>query len=223
GVDPINAGAEVGGIEIARENFFLAEATLHPARKDRLLDLALDGALGGEVRHARELLRDRASAFARTSRNHVANRGAQRRGKVESAVLVEVPVFNSNDRAGKIGGYVLRGELVALEHAARGKDLAVGRLDDERAWGRFDHQPSVGRDGGNAVDDVSHGNDDERSERRDHDVHPPQPKHAGARRLQTASNFGWARGSVANGSESATSRRMLSSLPEQEGPHRVQS
>src|SRR4029450_8831822 len=76
----------------------------------------------------------------------------------------------------------------------------VAKTWPSAAWGRFDHQPSVGRDGGNAVDDVSHGNDDERSERRDHDMGPTQPKRARARRLQTASNFGWARRSVANGS-----------------------
>jgi len=195
---------------------------LHPERKHRLLDLALDGALGGEICHARELLRDRASAFARGSRNHVANRRAQHGGKIEPVVFVKVPVLDGNDCAREIGGHILRGELVALEDTARGEDLAIRRLDDKRAWRGLDHQPSVGGHGGNAVGDVSHGKDDEQNKRGGDRVIQARPERSCARHLRTGSRFGcWT--SAPGGSESARCRQVLATLAEQEGPHGVRS
>src|SRR6266446_8573429 len=209
--------------DVCSSDLFLAELTLHPARKHCLLDLALDGALGGEIGHARELLRDRASAFPRASRNHVAYSRAQHGGKVEPAMLVKVPVLDGYDCAGEVGGHVLRGELVALEHAPRGEDLAVRRLDDERAWRGFDHQPSVGRDGDNAVGDVANGQHDEQSEHGGDRVPAARPECSRARHLRTGSNFGWGWMSASGGGERAGSRRALATLAEQEGPHRVRS
>src|SRR6478672_13588871 len=62
----------------------------------------------------------------------------------------------------------------AFEDAARGEDLAVGRLDDERARRRFDHQSSADGQGGHAVGDVSGGNDDDRSQRGGNDMRAPR-------------------------------------------------
>jgi hypothetical protein len=132
------------------------------------LDLAPDRPLLGEIGHACELLRDRASPFARAPRHKIPIRRTHDRRQIEAGVLIEVAVFDGDDRPRQIGRHVLRGELVALEYSARGEDLTAIRLDDERARRRLDRQSTIKRHGGHAIGDIAKEQNGDRSEQTRH-------------------------------------------------------
>ena len=103
GVDAVDSGAEIGGVEVANEDFLLVELLLEPQRQHGFLHLALDGALRRKVQHARKLLGDGAAALAPLARQ-VAPGRAQHRAQIDAAVLVEATVLDCDDGAGQMGG-----------------------------------------------------------------------------------------------------------------------
>src|SRR5262249_22309799 len=105
--------------------------------------------------HACELLRDRASPFARSSRNKIPICRTHDGRQIEAGVLIEVAIFDGDDRLRQIGRNILRGEFVAFEYSARSEDLAAVRFDDERAWRRLDCQPAIQWHCGHAIGDIS--------------------------------------------------------------------
>ena len=63
GVDAEGAAAEIGAVEVELQDLVLGQPRLQPDRQERLLDLALDGALVGQEQVLGELLGDRGAAL----------------------------------------------------------------------------------------------------------------------------------------------------------------
>ena len=61
GLDPMRSGAEIDPVQVNREDLVLAEPVFQPQCQQQLLDLALQGALGGEEQVLGDLLGDGAA------------------------------------------------------------------------------------------------------------------------------------------------------------------
>ena len=86
-VDAEGAAAHIGAVEIELEDLVLGEPRLEPDREERLLDLALDGALVGQEQVLGELLRDRGAALHHAAGARVGQRarGTCRAGRCRNA------------------------------------------------------------------------------------------------------------------------------------------
>jgi hypothetical protein len=76
-------------------------------------------------------------------------------------VLIKVSVLDGDDGLLENGRHILRGEFVALEDAACGKQQAIARLHAKRAWGRLRYQSAACRQTENAIADIADRNGDE--------------------------------------------------------------
>ena len=105
-IDPVGAGAEIGGVQVAQEDLLLAELALQPEGDDRLLDLAAQVLVGRQEHQARQLLGDGAAALARAAGLPVAPGGPQDAPWIDAVVAVEPSVLDGHDGLGKVGGHV---------------------------------------------------------------------------------------------------------------------
>ena len=80
-VDAESAAAHIGAVEIEFENFVLGQPGFQPDRQERLVDLALDGALVAEEQVFRELLGDRGAALAHAAGLRIGDQRAHKPGK----------------------------------------------------------------------------------------------------------------------------------------------
>ena len=133
----------------------MRELLLQPDGEHRLLDLALEGLVLRQEDQPGELLGDGRAALAGAAGLGVAPHGAGQAPDVHAPVVVEAPVLDRHQGLGQGGRHLRRAELVALEHAARGEDLAVVGFQHERALGRLDLEPAAEGQGGDAVGEVA--------------------------------------------------------------------
>ena len=92
-VDAEGAAAHIGAVEVELEDLVLGEARFEPQGEERLLDLALDGALVAQEQVLGELLGDRGAALDDAAGARIGHDGAERAGDVDAEMLVEAPVL----------------------------------------------------------------------------------------------------------------------------------
>ncbi|CEG08487.1 hypothetical protein BN961_01903 [Afipia felis] len=97
-VDAERAAAHIGAVEIEFENFVLGQARLQPDREERLVDLALDGALVRQEQVLGELLGDRGAALAYAAGLRVGEERAQRARDVDTEMIVEAAILGGECR-----------------------------------------------------------------------------------------------------------------------------
>ena len=165
GVDAERAAAEIGAVEVQFQDLVLGEARFQPQREERLLDLALDGALVGEEQVLRQLLGDRGAALAHAAGLGVGDERAHGAGNVDAEMLVEAPVFGRERRLDqRIGELRQRDRIVVLDAAAadlvavaveeRHRELGllqpvvVGGLAERGQRQRQQHDEAAGAHGG---------------------------------------------------------------------------
>ena len=115
GLDAVRPTTEVDGVEVARQDLLLALLLLQLQRQDRLVHLAGDRPLLGQVEDLHVLLGDRRGALRRTAAGVVERRADDALG-IDAAVGPEGPVLGGD-----------HGVLQLLRHVAVGDDLAVLR------------------------------------------------------------------------------------------------
>jgi hypothetical protein len=76
---------------------------LEPERKQHLLDLAAEGALGREEEILGELLRDRAAALDDMAGAQIDEDGADETERVDAEMAVETPILGGDDRVRYFG------------------------------------------------------------------------------------------------------------------------
>ena len=119
GVDAERAAAEIGAVEIELQDLVLGQPRFQPQREERLLDLALDGALVGEEQVLGELLGDRGAALADAAGLGVGDERARGAGQVDAEMLVEAAVFGGERRLDqRVGEIRQRNGIVVLDAAA---------------------------------------------------------------------------------------------------------
>src|SRR5436190_8509750 len=130
-LDSVRVVAVVDGVHIRAEDPVLRSVAGELDRQARLLDLALERPLPGDVEVADELLRDRRAALDDSAGAQVLRRGAEDALVVHAAVLVEAAVL---DRDGRLGHPAARpGErdrLAVLLGGYRAEESAVVRVDE---------------------------------------------------------------------------------------------
>src|SRR3954470_23082846 len=93
---PVHAegtSAHIGAIEIQLQYFVLGEPRLQPDRKERLLHLALNGALVVEEKVLCQLLSNRGAALSHAAGLRVGQQRAGGSGEVDAEMIVEAPIF----------------------------------------------------------------------------------------------------------------------------------
>ena len=163
-VDPEGAAAEIGAVEIELEDLVLRQPHLQPQRQERLLDLALDGALVRQEQVLGELLGDRGAALHDAAGARIGEHGAHGAGDVDAEMLVEAPVLGGQHRLDQVVGELVERHGVVVPDAARADLVAVAVEEGDRELGFL--QPVV-------VGGLAEGRDRERQ-------HQDQP--AGAER-----------------------------------------
>ncbi len=132
GLDAVGAAAEVDGVQVALEDLVLGLLALDLQRHERLLHLAGEGALLGEVEDLDVLLGDRRGAL-RGAAARVAERRPQDALGVDALVGLEAAVLGGDDRVLHVLGYVGQGDARAvLVGEPADLVLAVGVVDERR-------------------------------------------------------------------------------------------
>ena len=70
-------------------------------------------------------------------------------------MLVEPPVFDRDDRLSQMRRQIRSRQLVSLEYAAGGENVALGAFEGQRTLGGFNLKASADRQGGDAVQHIS--------------------------------------------------------------------
>jgi hypothetical protein len=96
-LDAVVPVAEVGLVQVQREDFVLGVGALDQQRREGFLDLARVRLLPVEERHAGELLRDRAAALRPFAGARVGDDGRTDAHQVDPVVLVEALVLDRDD------------------------------------------------------------------------------------------------------------------------------
>ena len=132
GLDAVGAAAEVDGVQVALQDLVLGLLALDLQRHERLLHLAGEGALLGEVEDLDVLLGDRRGAL-RGAAARVAERRAQDALGVDALVGLEAAVLGGDHRVLHVLGYVGQGDARAvLVGEPADLVLAVGVVDERR-------------------------------------------------------------------------------------------
>jgi hypothetical protein len=135
-LDPIGAAAEVDLVQVAGEDVALVELALELDRQDRLLELALERPLRGQVRELDVLLGDGRAALLRlaVAQDRLVE-GATDADRVDAAVVEELAVLGGEHRLDQHRRQVLVVDVDALlgrrQPGHRGVEvaLAVGHVD----------------------------------------------------------------------------------------------
>ena len=131
GLDAVVAVAEVGLVEVQREDLVLRVRALDQQRRERFLDLARVGLLPVQEAHARELLGDRAAALPARARPGVGQHRRADAHDVDAVVLVEPLVLDRDDRLADVARHLLERHLDALLLEDREHRL-VGLVEQRR-------------------------------------------------------------------------------------------
>ncbi len=154
-VHAVGAGAEISRIQIAQQNVFLLELAFQPHRQDRFLDFSAQCPLRGKIHQARKLLGYGASALADAAGLRIAPAGAQYSPEIDTVVLVEPSIFDRDNGLGQMRRQIRSRQLVSLEYAAGGENVALGAFEGQRTLGGFNLKASADRQGGDAVQHIS--------------------------------------------------------------------
>ena len=150
-LDPVGTATEVDLVQVAGEDVALVQLALELHREHRLLELALEGPLRGQVRELHVLLGDgRATLLGLTVAQHRLVEGTADADRVDAAVVEELPVLGGQHRLHQHGGQVVVVDVDPLlggrqpRHRRVEVAFAVGDLDvaDERRL----HRPLRGRE-----------------------------------------------------------------------------
>jgi hypothetical protein len=125
-VHPVGTGAEVDAVEVDGEDLVLGEAPLQPERQHDFLNLAPDGALGGEEEILGELLGEGRATLGDASLANVHVDRAQEPAIVDAAVIVEAAVLHGDHRARQLRRQFLQAVGGAETVAEGGETGAVG-------------------------------------------------------------------------------------------------
>ncbi len=124
-VDAEGAAAHIGAVEIEFQNFVLGEPRLQPDREERLVDLALDGALVAQEQVLRQLLGDRRAALTDTAGLRVGQQRAKGAGDVDAEMVVEAAVLGGERRLDQIVRKILQRNRIIVLDAAAADRIAV--------------------------------------------------------------------------------------------------
>src|SRR5215212_4847955 len=177
-------GAVRDRVEVLLEDPLLRVLVLQLLGQLRLADLALVGALAGDVERAHELHRDRGAALHGLARREVLDRRAHDALVVDALALVEALVLDRDrrvlDHVGDLGGAQRQVQLLGLDEPQR---LAVSCEDARVIPRRLRLERGQGRRGGRDGDDVA---DRTESAERRHDGHDHQGEEELAARRSAA-------------------------------------
>ena len=129
------AGAEIDVVQVARQDFVLAEPHVEPHRDGRLADLALQRAVALQVQDFHELLVDRAAALHDLAGRDVSRERPHDPAEIEPPMAVEAPVLDADHRIDERIGKFRKTHIGRLERALAGERLAVRRFEDHRRLG----------------------------------------------------------------------------------------
>ena len=134
-VDAEGAAAHIGAVEIELQDLVLGEPRLQPDREERLVDLALDGALVGQEQVLRQLLGDRGAALAHAAGLRVGHQRAHGAGDVDAEMVVEAAVFGRQRRLDQIVRKILQRDRIVVLDAAAADRIAVAVEEGHREIG----------------------------------------------------------------------------------------
>ena len=178
-------GAVRDRVEVLLEDPLLRVLVLELLGELRLADLALVGALAGDVERPDELHRDRRAALHGLAGGEVLDRGAHDALVVDALVLVEALVLDRDrrvlDDVGDLGGVQRQVQLLGLDEPER---LPVGGEHARVVARRLRLERGQGRRGGRDGDDVA--DRTERAERRHDDQDHQGEEELAARRSAAA-------------------------------------
>ena len=142
------AGAEIGAVQVDRQDLVLGELPLERQRRRDLLDLALPGPAVVEPDELRDLLGDRRAALHRLPGAQVDERGAGGALQVDAEVPVEAAVLGRDDGVDQVRRHLVgpgQPELLAApgEGLARGVEQrhrpALARVEQPLEVGQLAH------------------------------------------------------------------------------------
>ncbi len=134
-VDAEGAAAHIGAVEIELQDLVLGQPRLQPDREERLLDLALDGALVAQEQVLRQLLGDRRTALAHAAGLRVGDQRARGAGDVDAEMVVEAAVLGGERRLDQIVRKILQRNRVVVLDAAAADRIAVAVEEGHREIG----------------------------------------------------------------------------------------
>ena len=131
-LDAVGAAAEVDGVEVALEDLGLALLALDLQRQERLLDLALEGLVLGQVEDLDVLLGDRGGTLGRVAAGVAEGRAEDALG-VDALVGPEALVLGGDDRVLDGLRHLLeRDDVAVLRGVLAELGLAVAVVDERR-------------------------------------------------------------------------------------------
>ena len=136
-VDAERAAAHIGAVEIKFQDFVFGQPRLQPDREERLVDLALDGALVAQEQVLGQLLRDRRTALANAAGLRVGHQRARGAGDVDAEMVVEAAVFGRQRRLDQIVRKILERDRIVVLDAAAADRVAVAVEERHREIGFF--------------------------------------------------------------------------------------
>ena len=159
GLDPVGTAAEIGAVEIELEDLGLGVVVLEIDGDERFLDLAAQGALGGEEHVLGELLGQRATTLNHRVVLCIGGKRAEGAHDVYAEMLEEAPVLGRERRLDhEVGNFLERHRIVAQQATLADLiavpveegdailvgqvDLALGDLEGRKGEGR-DHEESA--------------------------------------------------------------------------------
>src|SRR5215212_335096 len=131
GLDAVRVVAEVDLVQVLLEDLVLRPAAVQLDRQAGLGDLSLERDLLADVEVPDELLGDRGAALHDLPRADVGPGGAQDAGDVDSAVVVEAPILDREDRLTHVRAHRLeRDGCPVLLGGDRPEERVVGGVDE---------------------------------------------------------------------------------------------
>ncbi len=134
-VDAEGAAAHIGAIKIEFQDFILAEPGLQPDREERLVHLALDGALIAQKQVLGQLLGDRGTALAHAAGLGIGQQRTHRAGDVDAEMVVEPAILGRQRRLDQIVRKILERDRIIVLDAAAADRVAVAVEEGHRQIG----------------------------------------------------------------------------------------
>src|SRR5258708_22917521 len=147
----VGAGSEISRVRISQQNVFFLELAFQPHRQNRFLDLSAQCPLRGKEHQARQLLGYGASALPGSASLRIPPAGPQYSPEIDTAVLAEPSILDRDDRLGQMRRQVRSRQLVSLEYAAGGENVALRTFERQSTLGGFNLKAPADRQRCDAV------------------------------------------------------------------------
>jgi hypothetical protein len=121
----VGAGAEVDAVEIHLEDLVFRVLPFDPEGEQRLLHLALDGAIRLQIEILDQLLRDRRAALRNVAGDQVAESGPRQADRIHAPMRIEPPVLDGDDCPWDVRRHFAQRERLAARRAAIGEQAAI--------------------------------------------------------------------------------------------------